>query len=60
MSSFFMIASQQRLLSPVLLLWFVAGIGNGSGTVFYESLLQERVPDQTVPAPALVDPAEAR
>jgi MFS family permease len=41
-----LIASQQRLLSPVLLLWFVAGIGNGSGTVFYESLLQERIPDQ--------------
>ena len=38
-------ASQQRMLSPVLLLWFLAGIGNGSGTVFYESLLQERVPD---------------
>jgi MFS family permease len=40
-----LIASQQQLLSPVLLLWFVAGFGNGSGTVFYESLLQERVPD---------------
>jgi MFS family permease len=38
-------ASQQTLLSPVLLLWFVAGLGNGSGTVFYESLLQERVPE---------------
>jgi len=40
-----LVASQQRLLSPVLLLWFVAGVGNGSGSVFYESLLQERVPD---------------
>jgi MFS family permease len=40
-----LVASQQRLLSPVLLLWFVAGVGNGGGTVFYESLLQERVPD---------------
>ena len=33
------------MLSPVLLLWLVAGVGNGAGTVFYESLLQERVPD---------------
>ncbi len=40
-----LVASQQRLLSPVLLLWFVAGVGNGGGTVLYESLLQERVPD---------------
>lgn len=40
-----LIASQQWLLSPVLLLWFLAGVGNGSGSVFYESLLQERVPD---------------
>jgi MFS family permease len=40
-----LVASQQRMLSPVLLLWFLAGMGNGSGTVFYESLLQERVPD---------------
>jgi predicted MFS family arabinose efflux permease len=40
-----LVASQQRLLSAVLLLWFVAGVGNGGGTVFYESLLQERVPD---------------
>jgi MFS family permease len=40
-----LVASQQRLLSPVLLLWLVAGLGNGAGTVFYESLLQERVPD---------------
>ena len=39
-----LVASQQRLLSAVLLLWFVAGVGNGGGTVFYESLLQERVP----------------
>jgi MFS family permease len=40
-----LVASQQRVLSPVLLLWFLAGIGNGAGTVAYESLLQERVPD---------------
>jgi predicted MFS family arabinose efflux permease len=40
-----LVASQQRTLSPVLLLWFVAGMGNGAGTVAYESLLQERVPD---------------
>jgi predicted MFS family arabinose efflux permease len=40
-----LIASQQWLLSPVLLLWFLAGVGNGGGSVFYESLLQERVPD---------------
>jgi MFS family permease len=38
-------ASQQRALSPVLVLWLLAGIGNGMGTVSYESLLQERVPD---------------
>jgi MFS family permease len=40
-----LVASQQRILSPVLLLWLVAGIGNGVGTVVYETLLQERVPD---------------
>jgi MFS family permease len=40
-----LIASQQWMLSPVLLLWFLAGMGNGSGSVFYETLLQERVPD---------------
>jgi MFS family permease len=38
-------ASIQTVLSPVLMLWFVAGFGNGGGTVFYESLLQERVPE---------------
>jgi len=40
-----LVASQQRALSPVLLLWLLAGIGNGAGSVSYESLLQERVPD---------------
>jgi MFS family permease len=40
-----LVASQQRMLSAVLLLWLVAGIGNGAGTVVYETLLQERVPD---------------
>jgi MFS family permease len=38
-------ASVQSNLAPVLLLWVMAGIGNGVGTVAYESLLQERVPD---------------
>jgi MFS family permease len=41
-----LVASIQGALAPVLLLWLVAGVGNGAGTVAYESLLQERVPDQ--------------
>jgi MFS family permease len=40
-----LLASRQSTLGPVLLLWVVAGVGNGLGTVSYESLLQERVPD---------------
>jgi MFS transporter, DHA3 family, macrolide efflux protein len=39
-------ASLQSDLPAVLLLWLVAGVGNGAGTVAYESLLQERVPDE--------------
>ena len=38
-------ASRQASLASVLLMWVVAGIGNGVGTVSCESLLQERVPD---------------
>lgn len=40
-----LLASRQHTLSPVLLLWVAAGFGNGMGTVSYETLLQERVPD---------------
>lgn len=40
-----LLASRQSTLGPVLLMWVVAGVGNGLGTVSYESLLQERVPD---------------
>jgi MFS family permease len=39
-------ASQTESLSTVLVLWLVAGMGNAVGTVCYESLLQERTPDE--------------
>jgi MFS family permease len=38
-------ASQVESLTPVLVLWLIAGMGNALGTVCYESLLQERTPD---------------
>ena len=41
-----LVASLQRDLPAVLLLWLIAGAGNGAGTVAYESMLQERVPDE--------------
>lgn len=33
-------------LAPVLVLWAIAGIANTTGTVAYETLLQERTPDR--------------
>jgi sugar phosphate permease len=41
-----LVASFQRSLPPVLVLWLVAGVGNGMGTVSYESLLQQHVKDE--------------
>jgi MFS family permease len=40
-----LVASQANSLSPILFLWLIAGAGNAIGTVSYESLLQERTPD---------------
>ena len=40
-----LVASTATTLFPVLLLWLVAGGGNGLVTVSYESLLQETTPD---------------
>lgn len=39
-------ASFLSTLAPVVLLWVAAGVGNGLGSVAYESLLQERTPDR--------------
>jgi MFS family permease len=39
-------ASQAESLGPVIVLWLLAGMGNALGTVCYESLLQERTPDE--------------
>jgi predicted MFS family arabinose efflux permease len=39
-------ASRADTLPPVLLLWLGAGAANALGTVSYESLLQERTPDE--------------
>jgi MFS family permease len=39
-------ASRAGTLPPVLLLWLGAGAANALGTVSYESLLQERTPDE--------------
>ena len=39
-------ASQADAIGPVVVLWLVAGAGNALGTVCYESLLQERTPDE--------------
>jgi hypothetical protein len=39
-------ASQAESLGPVIVLWLIAGTGNALGTVCYESLLQERTPDE--------------
>jgi MFS family permease len=39
-------ASRADALPPVLLLWLGAGAANALGTVSYESLLQERTPDE--------------
>lgn len=39
-------AAQAGAIAPVLVLWLVAGAGNALGTVCYESLLQERTPDE--------------
>jgi MFS family permease len=41
-----MAASRATALSPVLLLWVASGLANGIGSVAFESLLQERTPDQ--------------
>ncbi len=39
------LASFSPVLAPVALLWLPAGIGNATGTVAYETLLQETTPD---------------
>jgi len=38
-------ASQAASVVPVLMLYLFAGVGNGLGSVCYETLLQERTPD---------------
>jgi MFS family permease len=40
-----LIASRASDVPPVLLLWVFSGMANGIGSVAFESLLQERVPD---------------
>ena len=40
-----MLASFSPVLAPVALLWLPAGIGNATGTVAYETLLQESTAD---------------
>ena len=40
-----LIASRATDVPPVLLLWVFSGMANGIGSVAFESLLQERVPD---------------
>lgn len=39
-------AAQAGAIAPVVVLWLVAGAGNALGTICYESLLQERTPDE--------------
>jgi DHA3 family macrolide efflux protein-like MFS transporter len=39
-------ASQSQVLSSLLCLWLVAGSGNAIGTIAYQSLLQQRTPDE--------------
>lgn len=39
-------ASQVQVLSSLLCLWLLAGSGNAIGTIAYQSLLQQRTPDE--------------
>jgi MFS family permease len=41
-----MIASFAGSIGPILILWIIGGFGNAVGSVAYESLLQERTPDE--------------
>jgi MFS family permease len=41
-----MLASRVPTLTPVLLLWLVAGAGNALGTIAYETLLQLETPNE--------------
>ena len=40
-----MLASRSPTLTPVLLLWLIAGAGNAMGTIAYETLLQQETPN---------------
>jgi MFS family permease len=41
-----MLASRSPALTPVLLLWLIAGAGNAMGTISYETLLQQETPNE--------------
>jgi MFS family permease len=41
-----MLASRSPTLTPVLLLWLIAGAGNAMGTIAYETLLQQETPNE--------------
>jgi MFS family permease len=41
-----MLASRAPTLTPVLLLWLIAGAGNALGTIAYETLLQQETPNE--------------
>ena len=41
-----MLASRSPTLTPVLLLWLIAGAGNALGTIAYETLLQQETPNE--------------
>ncbi|MDP9223298.1 MAG: MFS transporter [Actinomycetota bacterium] len=41
-----MLASRSPTLTPVLLLWLIAGAGNALGTIAYETLLQQGTPNE--------------
>jgi MFS family permease len=41
-----LLASRAPTLTPVLLLWLVAGAGNALGTISYETLLQQETPNE--------------